>query len=109
MKSFEEIFCECHHCTPLRFRRRVFWRTLHRHALPVAPLFLMGDHFLSDFELIAQSGRAQTMRAIRDECEAHRYHPLSHGWLRDRLDIRVSSHLLQDLAKEYLPGSSKTT
>ena len=102
MRTFEESYCDRHRCTPAQFRRWVFWSTLHRHALPIAPLLLIGDHFSADFGLISSCGRAQTQQHIVEEMEDHRYHPLNTGWLRLGLGLRVSTHRLRKLAREYL-------
>ena len=105
VKTLEEVYCAQHRCTPASFRRRVFWSTLHRHALPFAPLLLLGNHFTADHDLIAACGRAQSLRQIREELEDHRYHPQNTGWLRRRLALRISTHRLRRLARDYLPGS----
>lgn len=105
VKTLEAAYCDRHRCTPAQFRRRVFWSTLHRHALPFAPLFLLGGHFAADHDLIAACARAQNMRSIHEELGDHRYHPQNAGWLRQRLALRVSAHRLRQLAREYFPAS----
>ncbi len=106
VKTFAEIYCERHRCNVQQFRRRVFWRTLHRHAVFVAPVLLLGSHFVADEELIAACGMVRSMHAIREEIEDHRYHPLNRGWLRSMFAVRVSTHRLRRLAREYLSGPS---
>ena len=106
MKTWEEHYCDRHRCTPRQFRRRVFWSALHRHALPLAPLLLLSDHFAADRDLIFACGRARSMRDLGDDLAAHRYHPHNTGWLRQRLALRLSTHRLRRLARGYLPGYS---
>ena len=104
VKTLEEAYCDRHRCAPAQFHRRVFWTTLHRHALPFAPLLLSGGYFAADDDLIAACGRARTMREIREELTDHRYHPQNTGWLRQRLAVRISTHRLARLAREHLSG-----
>jgi hypothetical protein len=104
-KTLAEAFCARHGCTMEEFRRRFFWRALHRHALPIAPLLQLGNHFAVDEDLIANCGRARSMHELREELLAHCHHPLNRGWLRRRLALRVSTHRLRRLAGQYLPGA----
>ena len=104
--TWQEVYCARYDRTPAQFRGGVFWRTLHRHALPVAPLLLLTGHFDADRQLIANCARARSMRQIREEIEDHRYHPVNRGWLRRQLALRVSTQRLREMAREYLPGSN---
>lgn len=106
MKTWEEAYCDRHRCTPAQFRRRVFWFALHRHAVPLAPLLLIGEHFAADHDLIIACGRVKTMRHIWEELEDHRCHPQNIGWLRRQAGLRVSTHRLRRLARDYLPDSA---
>jgi len=56
MTTFAELYCAKNGCAPRQFRRRVFWRTLHWHAWPLAPLLLLGGYFTADDELISVCG-----------------------------------------------------
>src|SRR5262245_48935803 len=105
-KTLSEAFCDRHGCTAADFRRRFFWRTLHRHALPLAPLLRLGGYFAVDEDLIAGCGSARSMRDLQEEIQAHRHHPLNRGWLRRQLALRISTHRLRRLARSYLPGAS---
>lgn len=105
VKNFETVYCERHGCSPARFRRQVFWATLHWHALPVAPFLLVSDYFAPDRDLIAACGRARSMAEIREELDEYRYHPLNSGWLRKKLALRISTHRLRRLAYQHLPGA----
>jgi hypothetical protein len=101
-RTFEEVFVERHGCTLVQFRRRVFWRTLHWHALFLAPLFLLKRYSAADFDLIAACGRAQSMGSLREEIEAYRHDPRNEGWLRRRARIRLSGRRLLRMAYDYL-------
>jgi len=105
VKTFEEAYCEHHRCTPVQFRRRVFWTTLHRHALPLAPWLLFGGYFAPEYELIAGCGRAEAMRHLVEELEVYRVHHVHSSWLRQRFAIRVSARRLRRIARDYLPGA----
>ena len=100
-RTFEEVFVERHGCTLVQFRRRVFWRTLHWHALFLAPLFLLSRHFRADFDLIATCGRVRSMDFLREEIEAYRDDPRNSGWLRRRAKIRISARKLLKFANDY--------
>ena len=105
MKTFEEAFCKEHRCDPERFRRKVFWRTLPRHAWPFVP-FLGGFNsrfFTADRELLSGVSRAENMNRVRDEILDYFMDSQNRGWLHNVANIRVSTHRLKRLAKEYLP------
>src|SRR5689334_16134084 len=67
MPTFAELYCRRHQCSPVEFGRRVFWRTLHRHAMPVAPLLLLGNYFESDRSLLEACGRATSLAQVQEE------------------------------------------
>jgi hypothetical protein len=101
-KTFEEVFAARHGCTAGQFRQRVFWRTLHSHALFLAPLFLLSRHFRADFDLIATCGRVRSMDFLREEIEAYRDDPRNSGWLRRRAKIRISARKLLKVARDHI-------
>jgi hypothetical protein len=101
-KTLEEVFAARHGCTPEQFQRRMFWRTLHWHALFLAPLFLIGRYFSVDFALIASCGHARSMEFIREETEAYRTDPRNAAWLRRRAKIRISTRKLLRMARANL-------
>ncbi len=106
VKTWEESYCERHRCTPLQFRQRVFWRTLHWHALPLAPFLLPTGFFAEDLELIGACGQVRGMRELREELKEFRFRRVSESWLRRAMAIRVSTERLRRLARDYLPGAS---
>lgn len=102
MPTFAEAYCNRTGCPPDKCSRRIFWRTLHWHALPFAPLLLLGDYFESDYNLISACGRASRMQEIRDEARDFPYHPQNSSWLHRHANLRVLTRRLRDLADTYL-------
>jgi hypothetical protein len=107
MKSFQEKYCEAHGCTPAEFSRRLFWRCLHRHAYPLAPIILLfnREYFAVDRELIAGVRRAEKMNQVWEEIREYFLSPKHTGWLRRRANIRISARRLIEIAKDYLPAT----
>lgn len=108
MKSFEELFCEAHRCSPDEFRKKVFWRSLPWWAKLLA-LFVGGyggAHFGPDREFIAGVGRASDMAHVRMEIREYFDDPLNRGWLRQVANVRASTRKVRKLARRYLPDSS---
>ena len=58
-RTFSERYCEAHGCAQSDFPRRIFWKCLHRRAIPWAPflLALNSDYFAADRDLISEVGR----------------------------------------------------
>lgn len=109
MKTFEEVFRERHRCSAAEFRRHVFWHSLHPHAVPLAPLLLVGAHFTPDRKLITGCAQARSMRALVEEVNSFLRDPVNGHWLRRRCSVRLSTRRLRKLAKDYLPGSGSPT
>jgi hypothetical protein len=107
IQTFEEKFCAKHRCSSAEFSRRVFWRCLHRHAVPVAPviLALRPAYFAADLELIADVRRAVKMNQVWEAIREYFLNPRHQGWLRKRANVRVSARRLINLSREYLPSS----
>jgi hypothetical protein len=101
-KTWEEVFAARHGCKPAQFSQRIFWRTLHFHALFPAPLLLLGGHFRADFNLIATCGRARSLGAVVEELYTFRHDPRNTGWLRSRARIRISTRKLLQIARNDL-------
>jgi hypothetical protein len=102
MSTFADRYCAQNNCPPRDFTRRVFWQTLHRHALPFAPLFMAGDYFESDRNLIEACSRATSMEQVRDEIHGHPLHAYHGPWLHRHAKLRVSTWRLRQLAALYL-------
>lgn len=109
MNTFAQKYCRACNCEPKDFARRLFWRCLHRHALPVAPLLLLFKprYFDADRELIAEVGRAERMTQVWEEIRDYFLNPRHTGWLRRRAHIRLSARRLIQVARAHLPASSR--
>jgi hypothetical protein len=107
MKTFEELFCEANKCTPAEYPRKVFWKCIYRHAIPIAPLIFLfnSSHFDADRELITHVRGAQKMNQVWEEVRDYFINPKHSGWLRRRANIRISARRLIGLTREYLPSS----
>src|ERR1700690_4679924 len=105
MKTFEEKYCEANHCSPDEFQRKIFWKCLHRHALPFVPFLLLFNpqYFAADFELIREVRRAVKMNQVWEEVREYFLSPKHYGWFRRKANIRLSARRLISLAREYLP------
>lgn len=106
-KTLQELYCEARRCTPAEFKREVFWKCLHRRAVPIAPLILLlkSDYFAPDREFIADAGRATDMAQVRRDVKEFFHHPLNANWIRRSASIRVSAGRLIRLAAKLLPPS----
>ncbi len=106
-QTLEEKFCAAHGCSAADFPRRVFWKCLHRHALPVAPVILVlkPNHFSADRELVAEIGRAVKMNQVWEAVREFFLNPKHEGWLRKRANVRISARRLINLAREHLPST----
>jgi hypothetical protein len=105
MATFAELYCAQHDCSPLEVERRIFWRTLHRHAVPVAPLLLWGSYFESDRSLLAACARATTLAQIHEEIQIHPVHAHHGRWLHRHARVRISARRLRRLAAHcFLPA-----
>jgi hypothetical protein len=107
MKTFEERYCEATGCTAAEFPRQIFWKCLHRHALPVAPVILLlnAEYFSLDRELIAEVRKAQKMNEVWEEVRQYFVSPRHEGVLRRKANIRLSARRLINLARDHLPAS----
>lgn len=103
--NFRERFCAQRHCPKDQFVQRAFWRTLYPHARLVAPVILLlrPGFFEADRSLIESAGEATDMRRIREDVRDFFWDSNNRGWLRRRLNIRVSGQKLRNLAHEFLP------
>jgi hypothetical protein len=106
-QTFEEKFCDKHQCPPADFTRRVFWKCLHRHAVPVAPLIMLfdKDYFAADYELINEVRPAVRMNQVWEGVREFFLSPKHQGWLRKRGNIRISARRLITLSREFLPAT----
>jgi hypothetical protein len=104
-KTFEEKFCEAHGCSSADFSRKLFWKCLHRHAIPLAPFILLfnSDYFTPDRELITELRRVRKMNDVWEEVRQYFINPRHRNWWRSKANIRISARRLIELARDYLP------
>jgi len=107
MKTFEESYCQATGCSVEEFPRKIFWKCLHRHALPVAPVILLfnSDYFSLDRELIAEVRKAQKMNEVWEEVRQYFVSPKHEGILRRKANVRISARRLINIARSHLPSS----
>ena len=105
MKTLEDRYCEMNKCSPEEFPRKIFWKCLHRHALPLAPFILVLNprYFDADWELIREIRRAERMNQVWEEVREYFMNPKHVGWLRRRANVRLSARRVINVAREYLP------
>ena len=107
MKSFLQLAGEMPGWREDEFYRKVFWRCLHRHAIPLVPLLggYGSDYFAADREFISRVAGAVNMRQVRHEVRAYFTNPANRSWLRMKANVRVSAHRVMRLASKHLPGA----
>lgn len=108
LKTFEEKFCAAERCSAEEFPRRVFWKCLHRHAVPLAAVLIVirPNYFAIDRELIGEIRSAQRMHDVWEEIQEYFVSPRYQGWLRKRANVRISAKRLIALARRHLPSSA---
>ena len=108
-RSFQEAFCDQTGCSPEEFEIRVFWRCLHRRALPLSALIYRANRsfFELDFRTIRQLGVAKSFEEFGEEVNSFRSDNRRHGgFLRRRLRVRISGRRLMKLISA-LPTDSQ--
>ena len=105
-------YCQTNQCRPSRFGGWLFWRCLHRHALPVALLIapFVKIAFRLEFNAIDDAGRAESVDELAmvanefsDRCR------LDGGFLRRRLYLRLSGKRLMEFGSKYLTKAEAAT
>ncbi len=101
--TFQSMFCEAYHCTPEKFKRRLFWLSIHRRAWPVAglikllrPRFFHWDEQLLD-EAASASNINELVMAINgylQDCATNR------RFFHDDLRLRLSGKRLISVFKK---------
>ncbi|OIQ98014.1 hypothetical protein GALL_199350 [mine drainage metagenome] len=102
MPTFAELYCSRHGCPLRAFRRRIFWQLLPWHALPLAPVLVLGDYFAPDYSLIDACARATGMGGIYEAIRDYPNSCRNLGWLRRRARVRISTRRLYRLAAIHL-------
>lgn len=103
MKSLREIYRTVHACAETDVTRRLFWRSLPRRALPLAPfvLLLRPRYFAGDREMIESLTATKSVTDFNEELRYFVRRRRS-GWWRRTLGLRVSASRLAAIAAEYL-------
>lgn len=104
MANFADLFCRRYRITRDRYARALFWRCLHRQAIPLVPILRLLDdrYFAPDFDLIEGMAGVETRHEMHEELFDFETHPLNHGFLRRSLKLRVSEKRVIDLATSLL-------
>lgn len=102
MRTFAELYCAQHRCAARWFQPLIFWRTLPWHAVPLAPLLLLSDHFDPDRRLIATCAQATRLDQVTEEIRDHPFHPRNGSWLRKHAKVRISRRRLLAIARHCL-------
>lgn len=107
MRTLEQSYCEANKCAAEDFSKKIFWKCLHRHAVPIAPflLLLRPRYFEADWELISEIRRAERMNHVWEEVREYFVSPKHVGWLRRKANVRLSARRVINLAREYLPAT----
>ena len=106
MKTLLENYCAAHRCPEAEFQRRIFWRSLHLHARPVAWLLrrIAPDYFALEHELIDYVGLARNSRDLNEEIRDYHMDHRNQRWWRRVVRIRLSTHRLRSQVRIYLPA-----
>ena len=102
-QPFKSLYCAIYQCSPETFSRRLFWRCLHRRALPFAKFLMLirPRFFRLDLEFLEEAGNAESfeelVRAIngfRQDCQT------TPRFIHDDLSIRISGTRLLSVFKK---------
>ena len=109
VNSLRERFCAAHGCRPDDFVRVVFWRCLHRHAVPLAPVCaaLHADYFAADRDLITSAGRVRSLRELNEEIRDFMLDARNTGRCCARIPT-TSSHCITSAVAPCFPASSSS-
>ena len=101
--TFAEKFCAQRGIHPEKFEEHVFRLSLRPAARRLRYLLaLIRGYFEADRELIRGAGRATRLVEIEGELLDFAHDPNNRGFLRRRLNLRVSRRRLHALARETL-------
>ena len=104
---FRSAFCARYRRSDSDFERAIFWRALHRHAVPLALLlrWISPGFFQPDTEFIRWLAGARNLADAHGDLANFEYknHVAPH-WLRTGFSIRLSASRIEALARECLPA-----
>ena len=108
LSTFREKYCAACGCDREAFAARLFWRCLHRHALPLAPIIavVQPDYFARDRELIALAGKARTMRELNEEIRLYVDDARNYRWWPRQARVRRSTRRLRRIAWPFLAAET---
>ncbi|HTZ21581.1 MAG TPA: hypothetical protein VMC06_11935 [Opitutaceae bacterium] len=90
---------------PNQYENTVLRLCLYRKALVLRPLLQCynRNYFAPDRDFIRRVGKIRRREELTRELDEFYYHPKNRGWLRRRLNLRISCRKLVALAREVMP------
>lgn len=110
-KTFLTLWCEQHGGTATEFERRLFWRCLNRHALPLAFFLirLKPETFREDFEMLRDiKSSTNTDEVVGELNRFYGRNLRDNGFFRRRLLVRVSGSRLLTLWRDLKRADGST-
>jgi hypothetical protein len=108
MREFKSLFCQRFGCLNEDYEETLFWKCLHRHAIPFALILRKIDpeFFREDFDFIRELGHATS----RDEVigELNRFYGRNvrdQSWTRKHLFIRISGKRVLKIQRQVFACS----
>jgi hypothetical protein len=103
--TFRSAFCAHTGCADASFERRLFWRSLYRHALPVAFLVRLFNpsFFRDDDEFIRWVGGDSSLSEVAEDVARFQYgNWVRRHWLRTGLRLQLDPERITALARRHL-------
>jgi len=100
--EFRHLYAEYAHCAPEEFEKRVFWRTMYLHAIPIAWLIrlIYPPYFRLDLETIDRVAQTYDAREYAHDLDRFRFlSSQAHSLMRSMLLIRISGRKLVRLRR----------
>jgi hypothetical protein len=100
--DFRNLFSEYAHCSPEEFEEKIFWRSLHWHAVPMVALLrlIYPPFFKLDFETIERIGQTFDSREFGRDLDRYRFlNGQRHSLLRSLFLVRISGRKLVHLRR----------
>ncbi|MBI4657812.1 MAG: hypothetical protein HY735_02995 [Verrucomicrobia bacterium] len=104
-RNFREAYCAAFACQPEEYERSVFWKSLYRHALPVAAVLYRSSpgFFKEDFDLLRELGKLSDPALFKSELNFfYGRNVRDKNWFRRAFRIRVSAKRLIRLKEQVL-------
>jgi hypothetical protein len=103
--NFRTAFCAQNHCADSAFEGALFWRCLHRHAVPLAFFIrlLAPAFFRDDDEFIRYLGGDESLQEIAEDIDRFQYWTrVRRHWLRTGFRIHLDPLRVAALARRCL-------